>query len=822
MNGYLSGPGAVTVSATSRRGLLAGHHLLGLSPSRFSLLNTGSGPLTLRQVQLDPLREADSGAEVPADLAVDWLPAREEPPTLAPGDSVSVVIGGRVPARANRYESILRVQSDAGEILVIPVTVKIAASPAWGIACMLFGLCLVGVINALNAESGAQNKLRDILRFRQEIHELLEQSPAPESAAQDQMALDEDLSVAIKALHRRRSLSIVDRRIGEADERFDSAKKLADRLRDVLGGRRVGQGEVESLREEWMSLQSRIQDLNKRTATLFARPAPAGLATHLENFFRHFQNSYLVEPMGLVTRELANEMDRVDLVYGSGSGEQARAKAIVIRRWMRRASREMDDRVALILATGNRGRTLAFDDSWIRQETLAEGLPVAAKTKIQVLLDRAAARLGETSIQADFAAASALVEQALTELTRAESQAMKARVDASLAAIDDDLDIKDVTRVIGEVTALPDRSPPAKIAGMTRIMDAWRTRVRSVPDDAARRSLIGRVDAAMEHLRRGDLEAVIPENHAIRDEWSAYVAGRVRDTAHAVIAPLCDRWRLDLRRRLDGLEQDLKLVGPRLELRAWEKTLDELRFEQLNLTSDDCLGRVVDLGQREGVLANAIFAASLGDATIPADMRLKAAQDSGVLEAIALSRRLLTQPRDLTVQVTTGMAERYVGRANTFSIENLDRSWQQGIQIRVDFGDRSLPLTLDAEQLGHNPQVQHTFANGGRHNINVRVAEAFGPGGDILRGSVLGEGLLTLSIDDSPVSKAQQVADQFLNLRFLLTLLIAAIVYYWRFHAKDRVFGMQGFDYVQAFVLGFVVEAAATDLPHKLEQFLGG
>jgi hypothetical protein len=823
MTEQVVGPSAITISAASARGPLAGDRSFEIRPFRVSLVNAGSVPVTFQHARLDPLCEADSGAKAGAHLTVAEPAAREEPAVLEPGATIDFLIEGRVPARANRYASALRVGFEPGEGLVIPVTVKVSALPAWGIACMLVGLGLLGVVNVLNAESDAQNKLREILNYRQEIHELLERSPVPESQAQDEITLNENLAAATSALHRRRSASIVDRRISEADERFEAAKEAGKRLRDAQDERRPGQIEVEAVQSEWQALQKHIAALEKPGGGIFMRGDPAGMASRLQDFLRRFQHVYLAAPMEMVGRELASEIDRVDLAYASGNGGDARQKAVALRRWMRRAAREMDDREGMILATAVRGRQLVVAEGWIREQEGVEDLPVAVRAGLDRLLAQAAARLGGASVQADFAAASADMEQALTDLTRAESQIIKARVASALEAIDAETSAADTLRVINQVTASPDRSPAGKIAGMTRIMNAWRADIQVVKDETVRRSLLAHVDAGLALLARADLEGVIPENHALRDEWNAWVKRRVLEVTKAAVAPTCDKWRLNLRRQLDDIEKDLRLGGPRSELHGWEASLDQLRFEQLSISSGDCLDRVVALGQRATLLGNAIFTASLTNVEIPADTRLDIAERSGIPEAVALSERLLMGPRQLTVDVSTAETERYVGRAIAISIGNLFRAWRLGIEVRVDFGDGQAPLTVDAEQLGRSPQITHTFTKPGRHNLHVKVAEAFGPGGDVTEGSLLGEGQATVDAQDSPISKVQALADQFLNLRFGLALLIAATLYYWQFHVKDRVFGARGYDYAQAFALGFVVGAAAVaaDLPGKIKSILG-
>lgn len=57
-------------------------------------------------------------------------------------------------------------------------------------------------------------------------------------------------------------------------------------------------------------------------------------------------------------------------------------------------------------------------------------------------------------------------------------------------------------------------------------------------------------------------------------------------------------------------------------------------------------------------------------------------------------------------------------------------------------------------------------------------------------------------------------------MRFGLALLVAGLLYFWRFHAKKVVFGANAFDYAEAFALGFAVSLAINSLPEKLAKWV--
>jgi hypothetical protein len=94
------------------------------------------------------------------------------------------------------------------------------------------------------------------------------------------------------------------------------------------------------------------------------------------------------------------------------------------------------------------------------------------------------------------------------------------------------------------------------------------------------------------------------------------------------------------------------------------------------------------------------------------------------------------------------------------------------------------------------------------------------PAGTVPRpdGPELGRGVTEVFVHPSPATTAERLADILLTAQFGLALLIASVVYFWRYHAGPRVFGTRGFDYVEAFALGFAAYAAVTHLPKVLSD----
>jgi hypothetical protein len=232
----------------------------------------------------------------------------------------------------------------------------------------------------------------------------------------------------------------------------------------------------------------------------------------------------------------------------------------------------------------------------------------------------------------------------------------------------------------------------------------------------------------------------------------------------------------------------------------------------------DCLDVLGGLEKRRIALSNDVFTAMLANAAIPATARVASAELSGVTEAIALTRQLANGPRPLTLQIRTPSEERTVGRRIVFAIDGLDPIWGPGVQVGFDFQDGTSPLIISAEAIRQGAPIEHEYAAPRTLHPRLLAAEQF----DVTLtplAKLLGEGETTLLLRPSPITRAQALADAFLNARFALALLVASVVYYWRFHSGKKALGQRSFDYVEAFAVGFAVSLAASGMPDKIAAF---
>lgn len=115
----------------------------------------------------------------------------------------------------------------------------------------------------------------------------------------------------------------------------------------------------------------------------------------------------------------------------------------------------------------------------------------------------------------------------------------------------------------------------------------------------------------------------------------------------------------------------------------------------------------------------------------------------------------------------------------------------------------------------------HSYKDAKSRTLAVVAAEAFKPNTMQPVPKALGEGKLErFSISPSPISKARQFADIYFSARFGLALIIAGLLYFWRYYATKTVFGANPFDYAQSFAFGFAVSLAINKLPQKLAEFI--
>jgi hypothetical protein len=150
-------------------------------------------------------------------------------------------------------------------------------------------------------------------------------------------------------------------------------------------------------------------------------------------------------------------------------------------------------------------------------------------------------------------------------------------------------------------------------------------------------------------------------------------------------------------------------------------------------------------------------------------------------------------------------------------VAGADPAWGAAVTLRVDFGDGTPQVLANAERLRTGAPITHIYTAPITARLTVQATESPTPGA--VTGAVLGAGTTTIEI--SPIPGSQILADEFVNMRFALALVIALTLSYWRFQTRTAVFGARPYDYVEAFALGFAADAATSNLPDLVKQFSG-
>lgn len=805
MASLLSGPAGITLTHCASR--------------RVPIANATTGTVTLREASADPLSRVDTGERAEARLRVD-LPFE---PVLPPGGSCDVVLSVDGNPRPGEYGSTLRVGADAGEPLAIPISVEVSASALLGIACTLAGLVIVGVLGALSGVGGVQARVHDALRDRASIHEWLERNPPPASRFEQIQGMDRDFDTAIRLLSAPRAISFEDHRIADAEPYLTSANAAATELRKALGGMPPGSLEVKDLQAEWQSLRQQLADLSGPTTP--QAPDPDMLLARLAAFQARFRELYLLLPMRVLSADLAVQMQRVALAEAAGQGAQAQALATSTRAWMRRAAAELRERVRLVAHYQLSTDQMAATELWIRSQASRPDLSPEALAPAIVKLDRARDMVGPDATLVAIRDAHALIDQADTDLARASSAALKRRVDAALAAETEATGLGEVQTVMDQLTASLAQTPhptvAQKKAGFAVLFAAWHARLSAQPnqadvaDVAAHLATVQQAVAAAETT--DTLKAATASYRALMDAWLAYGKRRQDRALAAVMGPYCREMRQRTKRDLARTEEAIKLMNPTSALAGWAAALDATRLDLDAVAVDqddvaaDCLGQLVAISGRANQVSRDVFAATLAETDLPAQSRLNAAERSGVEQAIALAQRLKEGPRPLSIEIRTPEVDRVVNRTLGFALPDLPAAWGSGVTIAVDFGDHSPPLHASAEAIKQGLRIEHQYAAPQTATVSAGATELGHEAGP-----ALGTGSVHVFVAPSPITAARALSDAFLNARFALALLVAAVIYYWRFHNSKKVFGASPFDYAEAFLLGFVVNAAVVDLPARL------
>src|SRR5271166_1598475 len=797
-----------------------------------ALVNTGSAPIQITRIDCDPLADRETGAAMTQALSA--APPAEAVP---PGRTTRVELGGHIPARPGAYVATVRVM--AGEdkpALSIPLSVTVAASTWRGVLCTLLGLVVAAVLFLLQSEGDLHARRADLLQARADTEDWRRRNAIPSSLAAAWDAYEADIQSALRYLSQSHPLGVIDTRAPLADDRRRAAEDELKTIKEAMKDAPLGAAELGELDAAWKTLQTRFQALADRPEAL-PGAAAGSLAGRLGGFLDTFRTGFVGLPAQEAMRQLGTYVTMADLTLAAGQPEAAQQQAIEVRRAVEAAARDVNERLITLANFENLARSLLAEDASLRVRLADPSIPEDARRTLLGALDATGATIGPGLALPGFARAYAELLEGGTALLRERAQVLVQQVQDSVVRESAATGNAPVQEAMA--TDPPDPHSPAeqRVAYLSRVLAAWRTLVGTVPDPATRQDLLARVDAVAAPLGKGDLKASLAPYEALTQAWTDYGLRRIQDGATSAEGPFCLTFGEDLRRALSETEANMRLIPAHPNRPAWEAAINRIRLDASAVPASDCLAvklqrkgdsfdieqkpvsPLFDLRDQADTLARDVFTAALNATPLAAAARLQTAGASGVEEAIALTRALMTVPRRLGVTATPSRL--VAGQAVRFDIGNLDPNWGRGVQVAIDYGGRRPPDQLDADEVRKSGFV-HTYDTPLRGRLHVLAASGFRAGSMEPTDKVLGDGGLPLSVADSPIRLARVLSDALLNLRFALALAISLVVYVWQFRMKEPTFGRSGFDYVKAFALGFAVEAAAWNLPEVLNKLAVG
>jgi hypothetical protein len=824
-------PDRIVVSRHSLAGPLA-RGALSIGMVRTILVNTGDAPVAVSRVFLTPLANADDGTVPPGGAA---LSTETDSLTLDPAQTAAIDIAGTVPARPGVYSARLEVVPAASA----PVIVNVAASPAWGIACMLLGLLLLGIVNLLTGEGGVQEKARDVERTRAGLQAWFVAHPPPLQDSARVADIDADLDEAARTLAAPRPLSAVDRRVADADALLTAANQQITALQARLQQQPPGAQDVADLVADWTALQSRMQSLvaldagspqagSPQAGSPQAGPLQAGVGDHATALLRRAAQRFLQLPIQLITADLGPHLERVRLVEASGDTARATAMTVDIRGWLRRAARELEWRLSLIMQLGDSVRNMAESDSWIRELAAGDDLPADLRVSLIAQLDAIDNNLANARTLGDLYVAERTVQTIETEAIRGVAERAKTRAAEAAEVAGNAMSTDFVDATLAAARDNPHPTPQQKADVILKILHAWRGILPVVQDPQARAAMAEDLEQAEAAAKRTDLAAVLTSMHSLEKRWSDDIPRHIATAVAVALAPVCRTLRDRTVEMLANAVDQIALLSGDENYAGWDRRLDSARHSLLaagrgpiqnNLQeAADCIGNNVNAST---IIFGVISETFTRGIPIAPDARLDSSESGALADAIALTDAFKNDLQPLHLVAQTPEDDRLPGTPLGFAVTGLNPDWAGGVQLVIDWGDGSPVTRHTAETLRQAGTLQHVYAKAGTIHPLVVAAERFAsvtPGSVVAAGPELGRGSVDLFVGRSRASTAERLADIFLTASFALSLFIASVLYFWRYADKNRVFGARGFDYAEAFTLGFLASLAVSELPKMLSE----
>jgi hypothetical protein len=791
------------------------------------VFNQTGKPLVLRDVRITGPWRADTGASVPAALTgeVDSVPR-----TLKPGETGQVHLSGAVAAQPALYKASLQIGVATGDPIVLPMEIGVEAHWMWGFALLLAGLLTVAGLNTLDREQKVQASRKQLLEKQRAAEAVALDIPLQSLFAQRLAAMRAEYGKAVEALARPNWLSVVDHRLDDSDKHTKVADdQLAQIQQSWESAPSTGGPLAAAVEEQLAGLKARIDAIRARFST--APPAGEALGDRLAAF-DSWAGWRLTGAYDMTWRDLAADLERLRLLNAAGRTPDARASAVALSRRARRTAGFIGDSLTLLDKFATLSRADLAREARLRTRLRYPALSDADRARLVGGLDQGIAR---------FAAPFAWpmrreVSRALQAIEVDSLRALMAAISAQTAAIraateDESYFLPPAVLAVNNEGALirkrPDgkADPDSKFAWLAKVAQVWRQEITQLPAPAP--ILVQSLAALDTAIGARDIDAVSTAMKTIMDTWSDMRGDEATGQINAAVAILCVEQRAAMLDELSATEDKLRFLAASAKVPDWESAIAAFRAQIDDLVDETALkaraiallGDLTRLSERIHQLDAEIDGVVWNTDSQPKATGLWLASERGAEGSSAQDLRdYLSDYRDLTVTPAVGRhGAPEAGDEVVFTIGNLDAGWQEGVNLTVNFGDGP-PQTMTVEAYRQGGRFAHTYPRPGSYVVTV-AARTAAPAASDRENPSIGGVRQPLVVGLSEVTRAGQVAGALLNVRFLLTLVIAAVIYFWAWYARFTAFGASPFDYVQAFALGFSVSLAVNKLPEALARF---
>lgn len=781
---YLGGPFRVGID-----------RLTSIKPTHLSL------GVSIEQAKADfyqsstPLREKIDGGSCNASLSVDDLGKTDKPVR-----TFQVSVNGSLFPGLYRSDLTLSV-GDCRE--KIPVTVRISAHWIWIITFMLLGLVSLGVGQFLTGEQLLAEKRGDVIELRQTFHELREQNPAAFPRHKLTSSIDDSLTTALRFLRQPRPMGLKDWRIERAESYKAAAADAIQEIRKGLANKAPGQVELDSLERRWNDLLKRLDEVERLlikedvVSSISTRPIAAAVAELDTRQIKQF-----IVPVTLAIRNgFVVQVERAKLAHTAGQGDRAQRLATQVELWLQRAAALLEERVNLVLSWRAILSSVMTVENLVRSGLNDPVFPEQAKLKMSEKLDQAVAIIKQRPTYEGFRDAHLLLQETLTGMLAARSNHLIDDYQAAANQIKAETSLAHIEQVFANAS----KDDPLEVKQKTalKVLRLWDSVAAGFVDPGRQKTAQALIEDMRQQILVGNLAATSDVYRQLLADWSNDLDERMTQARDKIFTPYCKRELVTLWQEFGNTSAGLALLQPNPKVAGVEEELDRIRFRLEKTPSGaECLNYVIDLHEKLLRVGNKVFNTALMLANIRPQDRLAAALRSESEESIVLAERLMREPWPIHVALRTPADERYTDRNILFEIGNINPAWGPGMIIQIDFGDKSPVLARNAEEVREAGVISHRYPDSGNFRFRV-VALTKEPDASLGDGTyeMLGSGEAALVIDPSPISAATQLAAIFLNMRFLLAVIVALLIQGWRL-TEERPFGSLGRDYIEAFAIG--------------------